>query len=312
LFFIIVGFVVSLKHCKRLMYVLVGADVLLLVDCVVTSRASYGRLDIPGSIFFSNANDLSLQLGLAITHFFYMLIQPRLWQKILGAAGISMALVYDLQTGSRGGTLALLAMTVVIFVVGKHRLLLAAVVLAAGLAAVVTVPSAAFHRISLLTEEQGDLDQSDLSAAGSRIQRLQVLGQSLTLTITHPLFGVGPGQFAVAVAGEDAKEGTRAPWLGTHNSYTEMSSESGIPAAIFFVSIVMVCLISNLRMYQRSKRHPRLQDVNSLAFSLLCGSVLFAVAIFFYHIAYSTYLPMLAGMTAALRLTTDGSLWGRA
>ena len=33
-----------------------------------------------------------------------------------------------------------------------------------------------------------------------------------------------------------AAEGTRGQWLGTHNTYTQISSECGLPGLLFFVA----------------------------------------------------------------------------
>jgi O-antigen ligase len=308
-FFLITGFAVTLKHCRWMMGVLIAANFLLLVDCAVASHISDGRLHIPDSAFFANANDLSLQLVLAITQFFYLLFQPGVWGRVLAVVGISTALVYSLQTGSRGVAIAILVLAAVIFAVGSQKLLWAAVVLVAGMAAIVIVPSGMLHRISLLTGDEPVLDNSDLAAEGSRMQRLELLRQSVEFTIENPLLGVGPGQFAVAVNGEAEKEGKRAPWLGTHNSYTEVSSECGLPGFFIYTGVVILCLWSNLRMFRRSARQPQLRQLNALAFSAFCGCVVYAVATFFFHIAYSSYLPQLAGMTVALRLSVDPSFW---
>jgi len=309
-FFLITAFAVSLKHCRWLMGVLIAADCLLLVDCAVASHLTDGRLDIPDSSFFANANDLSLQLVLAITQFLYLLFQTGVLARVLAVVGISTALVYSLQTGSRGGAVALLVLVAVILAVGSHKLLMTAVVLVAGIAAMVIVPSGMLHRISLLTGDETATDSGDLAAAGSRAQRLELLRQSVEFTIENPLFGVGPGQFAVAVNGEAEKVGKRAPWLGTHNSYTQISSECGIPAFLMYTGVVILCLWSNLRIFRRSARQPQLAQLNALAFCAFCGCVVYAVSTFFFHIAYSSYLPQLAGMTVALRLGVDRSFWG--
>lgn len=310
LFFLIAAFAVSLKYCRWLMAVMIAADFLLLIDCVVAAHITDGRLDIPGSIFFANANDLSLQLALAITQFLYLLFQPGLWKRVVAVVGISAALVYSLQTGSRGGALALLVLIGAVLVVGKQKLLVAGIVVVASMAALVIVPSLAFHRISLLSGDEVAAGEIDVAAIGSTTQRLELLRKSLELTITHPIFGVGPGQFPVAVNGDAEKQGKRAPWLGTHNSYTEVSSECGIPAFLIYISVVFVCLVSNLRLYRRSVEHPALRQVAALSFCTYCGTLVFAVSTFFYHVTYTGYLPVLAGMTAALRLATDRSLWG--
>ena len=50
-------------------------------------------------------------------------------------------------------------------------------------------------------------DAQDESAAASQTQRTQLFHQSLHYAVTHPLVGVGPGQFAVAVFGDAVREG---------------------------------------------------------------------------------------------------------
>jgi len=57
-------------------------------------------------------------------------------------------------------------------------------------------------------------------ASLSAQQRKELLFKSLKVTVRHPLFGVGPGNFEV-VSGA---------WDVTHNSYTQISAEGGIPA----------------------------------------------------------------------------------
>ena len=55
------------------------------------------------------------------------------------------------------------------------------------------------------------------------------------MTAEHPLFGVGPGQFIEEQAKEAQDAGARPMWHYTHNSFTEISSENGIPGLVLFV-----------------------------------------------------------------------------
>jgi O-antigen ligase len=140
-------------------------------------------------------------------------------------------------------------------------------------------------------------DVQDESAIASQTQRTELFHQSVNYAVTHPLVGVGPGQFAVAVFGDAVKEGRAAPWLGTHNSYTQVASECGIPAFLLYTAVVILALGSNFRIYRGGP-----EDSRALAFCLFSGVLVYAVCTFFFHIAYSSYLPALAGMSIALRL----------
>ncbi len=93
------------------------------------------------------------------------------------------------------------------------------------------------------------------------------------------------------------------PWLGTHNTYTQISSECGIPAVIFYAAVIGLCLASNLRLYRRTRDRPSDCELAGLSHCLLAGTLVFAVSAFFFHMAYSAYLPTLAGFSVALSLT---------
>jgi O-antigen ligase len=180
------------------------------------------------------------------------------------------------------------------------------------LAVLVLVPSSAFHRLTLIElrpETLAVTDLSDESALSSQMQRMALFRQSVTYAITHPLVGVGPGQFAVAAFGDSVKEGTQAVWLGTHNSYTEVASECGIPAFLLYVSVIALTLVSNFRIHRRTAHRPEYGDLSALAFCTFSAALAYAICTFFFHIAYSAYLPGIAGMSIALRLGIHPSLW---
>jgi len=295
-FYYFAGFVISIRHLRRLMLFLIASNLVLLADCFWFGSAQGGRLEIPDSVFFSNANDLSLQLIIAITQFTYLIFQPQYSKRFLGAAAILGALIFTFRTAGRGAFVAILTLAVVSFLLGRNRIryLLIGVPLFAG--ALALTPSAAVHRMMLIALNPTG-DAQDESAVASQMQRTELFHQSLRYAITNPLAGVGPGQFAVAVFGDAVKEGKAAPWLGTHNSYTQVASECGIPALLLYTSVVVLALVSNFRIYRRGADHSR-----ALAFCLFSGVLVYAVCTFFFHIAYSSYLPALAGMSVALRL----------
>jgi O-antigen ligase len=306
-FFYFAAFVVSIRNFRRLLFFLIAANLALLLDCFWFGSAASGRLEIPGSVFFSNANDLSLQLLIAITQFFYLLFQPQYWRRILGGAAILGALAFTFRTAGRGAFVAILILSVACLVLAKNRiryLLIGVPVLAAALA---LTPAPALHRMLLIVLSPTS-DAQDESAAASQIQRTQLFRQSLHYALVHPLTGVGPGQFAVAVYGDSVKQGAVASWLGTHNSYTQVASECGIPAFLLYVSVILLALGSNLRIYRRAADSAEPGDVRALAFCLFAGVLVYAVCTFFFHIAYSSYLAALAGMSVALRLAVARSL----
>jgi hypothetical protein len=306
------AFLVSVRHCRRLMLFLIASNFLLLLDCALFSTIKDGRLEIPESMFFTNANDLALQLLIAITQFMYLLYQRQTWKHIVGGGGILIALIYMLKTGSRGAFLAVLALACVSIAFGKSRLRFVLIGAPIALVVLLLVPSSVFHRLTLIGLQPENLtvtETGDLSAVGSQEQRMQLFRQSVYYAITHPLVGVGPGQFAVAAYGDAVKEGKQSPWLGTHNSYTEVASECGIPAFLLYSSVLVLTLVSNFRIFRRTAGLADYVDLSALAFCMFSATLMYAICTFFFHIAYSSYLPAIVGMSVALRLGTQPCLW---
>jgi O-antigen ligase len=313
--FYFAAFVVSVRHLRRLMYFLIASNVLLLFDCWWGGSMSGSRLEIPDSMFFRNANDLSLQLLIAITQFLYLLYQRQIWKQLAGGAAILTSSVFLFETGARGGFVALVILMVVSLVLGKNRMRLALLGAPVAAGVLLLAPSSVLHRVTLITIEPATVaaaDQQEQAAAASQQQRLTLLSQSLKYTLLHPLLGVGPGQFAVAMSDDLAREGKSSPWLGTHNSYTEVASESGIPAFLFYVSVLLLALRSNFRMYRRAANLDDDGEVSTLAFCLFTGALVYAISTLFFHVAYGSYLPAIAGMSVALRLAVDRGLWSNA
>ncbi len=68
-----------------------------------------------------------------------------------------------------------------------------------------------------------------------------LLRQSIQMTFEHPIFGVGPGVFAAASWDERKRAGIGAGNAQvTHNTYTQISSETGIPGFFFFIATVFL------------------------------------------------------------------------
>jgi hypothetical protein len=310
-FFYICAFATSIRRCRVLMYVNAAGAVVLLLTCLKFGAAGStedGRFVIPESLFYGNANDLALALLLGETSFLFLVYQTGMKKRILGLAGILFSVMYALKTGSRGCMLAAIAMFVLIFLYSKRKLASAIFALPVIGLSLLLLPSATVHRLLLFGIDSSELQAqstSDVAAIGSQIERQELFKKSLYYTVTHPLFGVGPDQFAVAMAGDAAKQGTRSPWLGTHNSYTQVSSECGIPAFICYCAVLVLSFRSNWRLYRRSRNNSALKDVTNLSFCLLAAVLVYSVSTFFFHIAYGGGLPALAGFSLALQLASE-------
>ena len=308
IFFYISAFVISLRQCRCLTYVNIAAATILLLTCLFFGGYSGdGRFEVPGSLV-GNSNELALQLLLGVTQFAFLFFTKGFGKKAFATLGIGLSVVFMLRTGSRGCMIAAVAYGVLTLVVSRHkvRVLILAVLIAA--TALISLPSVTMRRLTDLGFDDDYQNLADGTAAGSRMQRIELLKRSVQETMQHPLFGVGPRQFPVAVAGEQEKKGEWANWLGTHNSYTQVSSECGVPALLFYTIVIALCLRMNYRLLAVTKRNPAHAEIAGLAATVLAGTVVYAVCTFFFHMAYTGNLPSVAGLTLALHFAANEAL----
>jgi O-antigen ligase len=159
-----------------------------------------------------------------------------------------------------------------------------------------------FFTIQQETVTSEEAYESYLKAVGSANQRVELLKTSVLFTLQHPVFGVGPGMFAVAqneVAGAFGRAGA---WRGTHNTYTELSSEAGIPALLLFVGAMITCWrqLGALRRRNDQLQHPARADIDQAALTIRVLMLGTAVQFLFIHAAYSVIFPTIAGLAVGL------------
>jgi O-antigen ligase len=323
-FFYTCTFVTSLRRCRQWMYVQIGCAGALLLSCMAFGSLgddpSEARFRIPDSLFYANSNDLALALLIGISTFLFLLHRDSVAGRVAGVAGILLSTFYAFRTGSRGCVIAAVAMLILIFSLSRSKWMVGTLGLVAlGIALGASIggespsgqSSGTLHRLSLLASDVPPPtnpfhpSDADVGSVASQVQREELFKTSLRYTLSHPLFGVGPDQFSAAVNEDAARTGQQMPWLGTHNTYTQISSECGIPALFFYVAVIGLCFRSNLRLYRRTRDRPADRELAGLSRCLLAGILVFAISAFFFHMAYSAYLPALAGSSVALEFAAD-------
>jgi len=252
----------------------------------------------------SNANDFAAQLVMMLPFLLIPLLSRKrnLLLCSLSLLGLGYGLYLILRTGSRGAMLALAVLALVSFwrVSAGWKIAFSVLLPAAAVGLGLLLPPETVHRLLTLEDSESQAnDPVSHEAAGSLEERRFVLQRSLWLTITHPVFGVGTGEFMDAEARVARNEGRRGDWHETHNAYTQVSSEAGIPAFLFFAGALAsgFLLLRRIRLRSRSQPSNERNDLLGAAVTALSLSLLgFCVAIFFLSLAYRFYLPALGGM----------------
>jgi O-antigen ligase len=160
-----------------------------------------------------------------------------------------------------------------------------------GAIVIVALPQSTSSRLaSLFGEENLEADQS--ADARSHLFR-----QSLVYTIQHPLFGVGPDQFSNYQSQEH--EAKKALWHPTHCSWTQVSSECGVPGLIFFVLGLGTACWSVARVYRRARELGN-SDIANACFCYLLAMVGFLTSITFLSNAYGPTIPLMVGLGVSM------------
>lgn len=279
-----------------------------------------GRLVI-GSGRFGNPNDLAFVLLLGLPLWLRRMSdgRPGLFRRIAAAGALAAILVCFLKTGSRAGLFALAVMLLILFLrlslPGKIAFgLVAGTVLTVGFA---VMPP--YLRQRYFTFQSAEVDNLETSvgrysvgaAAASATQREQNLTDSLRITLHHPLFGVGAGNFPVAQDQNARAAGVRrGSWLGTHNTYTQISSECGVPALLLFLGLVGTSLKTLAAARRRASQDPRpvareMRQAVLAMEALMWGSCVF---LFFAHMAYDITPYLLVALCFVLGRAVESEL----
>jgi O-antigen ligase len=315
---LLAGCIEGAEQCRKAGYALavsvLAIEVLSFFLGSTDSALDTGRLAfVVGT--FSNSNDFAALLLMGLP-FCLLVVRTRKGLSVLKGAcilGLFLIPLSVVRTGSRGGLLALVIMFILFFfsVPPLQRVPLAIMALLLAVAAAVFAGSGALDRYKTIFRS-GDTvyyaNETEKSAALSTLSRKELFMSSLRLTIQHPLLGVGPGMFPIADAKDAGERKHPASWHQTHNTYTQISCENGLPALLFYSMALFFCFKATRIVRLGAAAHPELRPYGDMAFSLRLSLIAFTVTAIFASNAYSFYFPLLAGLCAALERSVSSDM----
>ncbi|MFZ0704870.1 MAG: O-antigen ligase family protein [Candidatus Korobacteraceae bacterium] len=255
-----------------------------------------------------NPNDFAAVLMLVIPFLGLIVCTPKMniIARALAFIFIPWGLYRMLASGSRGAMIGMIVAAIYLIMKLPHRFQFPAV-LAGVLVCLTLVPLMPKGVVARLSSINGGTDRSAVESTHARIVLLQ---RSLLYTVERPLFGVGPQQFPNFEGKGAGKGGVDQAilWYGTHNSYTEISSETGIPAFIFYVLALTYSYTLLKRVYQRTRRRKpslKLARLNRAALFTLVAMVGFCMTIAFNNFGYMVFTPILIGLSAVFAEVTE-------
>jgi O-antigen ligase len=301
--FVVLASLPTLLQCRKLFNALVVSELVIIGAIQLLGVQKEGRLSLSYGTL-GNANDLAIHLLLGFPFIYFFLISGRTKNRLLRILLIASCLLLALtifRTGSRTGLLVLMAVFLIVFwrlpAAAKAGVLVAGAMLVPFAGSLAS--RAAIDRFRTLFAGSNQIDSVSMAeATESKDARKDLLIQSLKLTAAHPVFGVGPGMFPVAT-GWRWSEGVGMGWRQTHNTYTELSSETGIPGLLLYVAAMVWCFRRLSAIRRATRAHPHLREIHDMAYCLFLSLLTFALSGPFSSMAYLVHFPMLAGITTS-------------
>jgi len=293
MFVVMVNVVRTEKRLRALIFLALVASSLMAAAAVNDYRL--GRLlesglRIEGVIggLFSNPNDLALHLvtmiPLAVGLFFG---SKGVLRKLIYAGCAVLFITGVVATFSRGGFVGLVCIMAALAwkLARKNRILFAIGGLALVLLVVVAGPGGYKSRVT---------EGTDASA----VARTGELKRSIFLMSRHPLFGLGMNNFILFSNTSHA----------SHNAYTQVGSELGIPAMVIYILFLIMPLkrLGKVR-HELESTHSR-GRYYYLSIGIEVSLIGYMVTSFFLSVAYLWYVYFLVGYAIALRRLSEESL----
>ncbi|MEQ9570317.1 MAG: O-antigen ligase family protein [Longimicrobiales bacterium] len=257
-------------------------------------------------------NDLALLFNLSLPIVLWLFVEQKVrWTKLaLGLLAVALGFCV-LMSQSRGGFLGLAAILLYFMVTEssvrlRYRL---TPVLALGLG-LALMPADVKDRLSTLRSLEDDYNVE--SATG----RVEIWKRALKYVDQRPVFGVGIANFPIAesrLSDEARQFGGRWKASVAHNSYVEITAETGIPGGILYLSMVLslVGWLARWRKRLKRARHlggARLDALYRLLNSMTASALGFALGSFVLSTFSLSLLVMLLGLSGGVIMVASRTL----
>jgi O-antigen ligase len=123
---------------------------------------------------------------------------------------------------------------------------------------------------------------------GSKEARTELFKISLHEMATHPIAGIGPGNFQIF-----------GDWHVAHNTYTEIGAEAGVPALLIFLALLGRTVL-NLRRAYKSEEYKRNVELQIFTGAMLASVAAFVVGAAFSSTEYELFPYFMVGYSTVL------------
>jgi len=306
IFFLLTQVLVTVKRVRKLLWAIILSELVVTsFSIALSSRAIWvGERMLGFNLGILGWNFLGIAEALTIPYMAAIFVVRRsvLEASLLVAVVISMTWMLVL-TASRSGFLDVVfstALTSLLVLRGSPRGRIIGVAIALALVVAISLaPQVFWERLGTMWDgADPSTNEAAASARESGEDHLAVLTRSLEYTLEHPMFGLGLGNFIVA-NGTDL--GLPGAWIGTHNTFTEISSEAGVPALLLFIGLLITVLRNIKKMGKTVGNNPEGRELNLIARATQASLLSFAFGGLFAHLAYEYYFFYVVGIGVGIQ-----------
>jgi O-antigen ligase len=284
LYFVLTSFAGDHRTLERFVWVLSVASA---IAGVLAIRNLLTGFDTRATPTYGDANDLAYILSTTLPLTLWLL-RRRGPRRLLVLAFVTVIGIADVLTLSRGAAVGLGC--ALVWAVFTHRTELRAVLAPLMIVAVCigVVALTQQARITIALRDKGIVAESNVD------HRFDAWRSALLLIESHPLIGVGPGNFQLYAATIDNRPPAPADPTVVHNTYLEVAAENGLPAFALLLAYV-------LTSFRRLHAPTRLQTgPQSLSIAATASMIVAVTAALTLSEQYDAPLWLLGGIATCL------------
>ena len=213
-------------------------------------------------------------------------------RRLLAALALGTAVIAAADTYSRAAFVALAFITVV-FLIRHPRRKLILLAVAAGMAAMTALmPAAFFTRMDTLTQVSLTRQQQEIADSSFRARRGEMM-TGVLMARTHPLLGVGPGNYAHEFQTYAARMGlTPREIMDPHSLYIQVAAETGFAGLLALFYLLGSALLQIWRA-ERTLHRLGAERFHHLLWGLEVGLESYLLTSVFLHGAYFRHFLIL-------------------
>lgn len=301
-FFIIVGLTKDFSDSRKAFAAFGWSAAVSAVVMTATFRLIGDRMTSVGSL--GNSNEAAFHLIFGLPFLIWLIMRVKFIWKVPLAVTALVSLALAVKTASRAGVLmvGILTLVALLKVPPRQKVKILAVAAVAGIVGLMSLDRVALERYKTLFDDSQDNSAEAISARESAENRKYLLREGIELTFQHPIFGVGMGVFPVAAAELSKSRGEHPLWLVSHNSFVQVSSETGFGGFFLMIGMFLTSFALILKLDRTAKRLG-LAEIRGMSVCLLLSFIALSIDYFFDAAAYDVYMPMAAGLLTALTIT---------